>query len=114
MPREHVFRRGVWTNFAEYRQRARNPGIRRPRQMTRGVFGQKETERFDAADDGNDAVTSPEPGQRYVQSGADRVPQQRMWMGGIRRKCRDLTGEDQTPATRGTGPALVRMAAMHD
>ena len=32
----------------------------------------------------------------------------------IRRKRRDLTGEDQAPATRGTRPAFVRMAAMHD
>jgi len=35
-------------------------------------------------------------------------------MRGIGRKRRDLTGEDQTVATRGTRPALVRMAAVHD
>jgi len=35
-------------------------------------------------------------------------------MRGIRRKRCDLTSEDQPAATRGTGPALVRMAAVHD
>ena len=114
MTRKHIVRRGVRTNFAKYRQPAWDPRIRRARKMKRVVVGQKQTEHFGAADDGNYAVTDPEPGQRCIEAGADRVPQQSIWLRGIWRKRRDLTGEDQTVATRGTRSALVRMAAMHE
>jgi len=75
MPREYIFRRGVRTNFAKYRHPAWNPRIRRARKRKRVVLGQKQTEHFGAADDGNDAVTDPEPGQRCIEAGADWVPQ---------------------------------------
>ena len=114
MPREHIFRRGVRTNFAKYRQPTWDPRIRRARKMKRVVLRQKQTEHFGPADDGNDAVIDPEPGQCCIEAGADRVPQHSIWMRGIGRKRRDLTREDQTVAARGARPALVRMAAVHD
>src|SRR5262249_36198969 len=101
MARKDLFRRGIRTDFAEYRQAARNPGICGPRKVKSVVLGKKKTEHFGAADDGDDAVTDFEPIQGRIEAGADRVPKQSVWMCGIRRTPADPTRQDQTFAARG-------------
>jgi hypothetical protein len=114
MARQQIFRRGVRTNFAEHRQSAWNPRIRRAREMKSVVLREKKTEHVGAADDGNDAIADSEPIKRRIKASAGGIPQQSIRVRCVRSKCRDPAGQNETLAARGSGAALVGVAAMND
>lgn len=114
MTREHIFRRGIRTNFAKHRQPAWYPRIRRARKVKSLVLRQKQTEDLSPANDGDNSFVYSESIKRGIKPGPDRVPQQRIRMRRVGRKRRDLSGQDETLTVRSARAAFVRMAAMHN